>query len=441
MSVAFKNLGINKDHLFEQVKEAIDNITNTLEHIENTINSIVPDNKVDDFDLLSLREGLELNKEKFKAVKQEFRRAGGYEELLYSAVKSVNCLIKGVAVSAALHNAIVHFCLPEEEKAVTELQGRAVTELQGRAATELQEEILSQGEEVLLQEAEPQEEVKRRGRGRPARKTRKVPRPKAAQTTRVALDVEPVLFPQKELKVNTLLRHADREMERCVDCGISFEETEEKGILECPVCGTQAFQESEGDRQEHTVIQATETKHKRGGDQRFIELTQSIQGKLTIRDKDRTLVDEAIVEARKAFPHGAEDYNDINAWLRGTKVKSSAAPKGVKKYDTIYKYAPHIYSKVTGFELSSFTDREFAMIEKVYSYISSNFRELHCKLVSNQSTKSIKAEFFVDHLIDLYVTDVRRQRALKAVIARKTSESNAGNELIWKYVKEEYIKG
>jgi TolB-like protein len=80
------------------------------------------------------------------------------------------------------------------------------------------------------------------------------------------------------------------------------------------------------------------------------------------------------------------------------------------------------------------------MIEKVYSYISSNFRELHCKLVSNQSTKSIKAEFFVDRLIDLYVTDVRRQRALKAVIARKTSESNAGNELIWKHVKEEYIK-
>ena len=414
MSVTFKNLGINKDLLFEQIKEAVGNITRTLEHIENTINTIVPDNKVDDFDLISITEGLELNKEKFKSVKQEFRRAGGYEELLYSAVKSINCLIKGVAVIAALHNAIVHFCLPEEE------------------------ELLPQ--EAEPQEAEPQEEFKRRGRGRPARGTRGVHRPKVAPTARVALDAEPVLFTQKELKVNTLLRHADREIERCVDCDVPFEETEEKGILECPLCGTQAFQEAEGDRQEHTVVQATETKHKRGGDQRFVELTQSIQGKLTIRDKDRDLVDEAIVEARKAFPHGAEDYNDINAWLHGTKVKSSAAPKGVKKYNTIYKYAPHIYSKVTGFELSSFTDREFAMIEKVYSYISSNFRELHCKLVSNQSTKSIKAEFFVDRLIDLYVTDVRRQRALKAVIARKTSESNAGNELIWKHVKEEYIK-
>ncbi len=418
MSTSFKNLGINRDLLFEQIEEAVWNITHTLDHVENTLNSITPENKIDDFDLLSLQEGLDLNREKFKAVKQAFRRSGGYEELLYAAVKSMNSLIKGVGVSASLHNALILFYSKQEE-------------------------VTTGGDADEAPEV-PQEEipVKPRGRGRPARGAKRVAVQKVAPvSTRTLLTgLLPVVFLQEEIKVNTLLRSGERPVEQCQECEVALVETEEKGILECPTCGAQSFQEAESGRQEHTVVQATETKHKRGGDQRFVELTQSIQGKLTIRDKDRELVEEAIAEARKAFPHGAEDYNDINAWLRGTKVKSSAAPKGVKKYDTIYKYAPHIYSKVTGFELSSFTDREFSMIEKVYSYISSNFRELHCRLVSNQSTKSIKAEFFVDRLIDLYVTDVRRQRALKAVIARKTSESNAGNELIWKHVKEEYIK-
>jgi hypothetical protein len=172
---------------------------------------------------------------------------------------------------------------------------------------------------------------------------------------------------------------------------------------------------------------------KLGNDVKFYELVNSIQGKLEIEEKLADIVNDAITQAKANFRYGVDGYHTLDKWMRNCRDNGGS---GKKKYNKIYKYGPYIYSQVSGFELASLTDHEYDMIEAAYSIIYVNYRDTNCKNVSGESGKSIKAEFYVEKLIDIYVKDFKRVKALKEVIPPRTSRSNSDHTIVWNKIND-----
>jgi hypothetical protein len=231
----------------------------------------------------------------------------------------------------------------------------------------------------------------------------------------------------------------------CQQCELQLVETFEEGnpILKCPKCGFKEYsftEVAEEDEGSVTLGAVTETKRKPGGGSKFIEVMDAIQGKLDIKPKDKNLVENAIKEAKKHFKNTIVSYDVFNKWFRDKHFKSNSNVDGIKKYPAIYKHGPYIYSSYTGIELASVTDTEFSKIEAAYSLIALKFRSIHFEKMSGKSNKSIKPEFYIEKLIEMYVKDIRRQKALKSVISSKADDSNSVHDAVWSTMKSQIFK-
>lgn len=431
-----KHVGVNKDLLFSKIGEAITAIGEALETVETTLDTITKAHEVDIFDHDSLQDVYRLNSKRFNDVKNELRilnaiQGDVYEELLYGATKSMNLLINRVTAMVTLHNAMVE--------------------------TYVQPEILQVEAEVDAEpEVEPEEEeivpIVPRKRGRPpAVKKAPVAKLVTVKTPRKVLDAEFIEFEIVPIELKVIQFRAASasaaalENAMCQQCSITLVKIED--AMKCLKCGYKDYiVDDEDDDNTSSSFSSqkstgSETKRKPGGDAKFIEVIDAIQGKLVVKAKDKDLVENAVETAKKYFNCRLNSYDDFNVWFRGKHSQSAGDVNGSKRYSSIYKYGPYIYSLVFGIELASIYDHEFIKIERAYNTINIGFREAYFNAVSrNQSNKSIKPEFYIERLIEMYVKDTGRQNTLKSVIASKADESNSIHDIVWTTLKEDLLK-
>lgn len=418
---AFKNLGINKEMLFEKLGDVMLNINFAIEHISETLEEISEEHKIDPFDLECLQDNTKLCSLALVKLKKDlvclYRIDGDvYEDLLYSIVKAANCLGNRTKALIGSHNAMVcHYSKEEVREVVVEEQP---VDLDGQPI------------EPLVVPAPVVIAPRRRGRPPAKAKGVQVVVAPVEVTPRRVLDATAVDVEIEEIKINILTRVANRLPAdiTCEKCQVKMiPPVDEPGVVVCPVCNGIEYQEEITTDDGH-VTHSTETKRKPGNDVKFYELINAIQGKLEVEEKLAATVQEAVEQAKANFRCGIDSYATLDKWIRNCRDNGGS---GKKKYNKIYKYGPYIYAEVSGFELASLTDHEYDMIEAAYDIIYVNYRETNCKSVSGESGKSIKAEFYVEKLIDIYVKDFKRAKALKEVIPPRTSKSNSDHTIVW----------
>lgn len=433
-SASDKHVGINKDLLFFKIGEAVTSIGEALDTVETTLRTITKAHEVDIFDHDSLQDVYNLNSKRFSDVKTELRilnsiQGDVYEELLYGATKSINLLINRVTSMVTLHNAMVEtYIQPEELQAEEEPQAEPEQEIEE--------------EEEIIQLVVP----KKRGRPPTAKKTPMV-KVVVAKIPRKVLDAEFIEFEIVPIELKVIQFRAISasasalENAMCQQCSITLVKVD--SAMKCLKCGYKDYvvddeeEETSSSGQKST---GTETKRKPGGDAKFIEVVDAIQGKLVVKPKDRNLVENAVEIARKYFNCRLNSYDDFNIWFRGKHSQGAGDVNGSKRYSSIYKYGPYIYSLVSGIELASIHDHEFNKIEFAYNTININFRDAYFKAVGDKSNKSIKPEFYIERLIEMYVKDTSRQNILKSVIASKADDSNSVHDIVWSILKEDLMK-
>lgn len=417
----FKNLGIGKELLFEKIKDVILSIDNALSHVNETVDAVSEEHRVDPFDFECMRDNAMLGEKALTSLKNSlvclFRIDGDvYEDLLYSIVKAINCLGNRTRSLITSHNAFVCFYSKQE---IIEVNPTHDTPDGTTGVTLVYTEVPA---------------PRRRGRPSAKNKVSVVKKVEVAPVEpRVILDATTIDVEIEEIKINILARVVHKPLvdTMCEVCQVKMEPLqEEPNVLKCGGCGGIEYQE-EVITEEGNTGGTTETKRKPGNDVKFSELINSIQGKLVIEPKFEEIVHECISEARRHFNCGVDSYDQLDTWLRCCRDGKN---DNKKKYNKIYKHCPYIYSQVSGFELASITDSEYAMISAAYDIIYSNYRETNCKNVSGESTNSIKAEFYIEKLIDCYVKDSKRANALKKVIPTRTDKSNSSHTIVWNHI-------
>lgn len=417
----FKNLGINKESLFEKLGDVILSIGNTIEHIDETLGGIEDEHRIDPFDLESLQDNAALCAGALVKLKNDlvclYRIDGDvYEDLLYSIVKAVNCLGNRVRSMTVSHNAMVCYYSKQEviEVPVVPADPDPVDPADGADGVPIVPVV-----------------VRRRGRPPAKAKGATCQVVQVPVLARKRLDATTIDEPIEEIKINILSRIVSKAPIdiTCEKCQVKMvKPVDEVGVVICPICNRVEYQEEIIVEDSNGGSGTTETKRKPGNDVKFYELINSIQGKLVIEEKLEAVVTDAINQAKINFKCGIDSYTTLDKWLRNSRDDGGS---GKKKYNKIYKYGPLIYSIVSGFELASLSDREYDMIEAAYDIIYVNYRETNCKNVSGESTNSIKAEFYIEKLIDIYVNDFKRVKALKEVIPPRTSKSNSTHTIVW----------